>query len=147
MDEFPNMSRIDGLEEYLQSLKSYNTSCIITVQSIGQLKRLYEKEWDNVIGGCDTFLFMGSHDQETCEFISTCMNPITIHVCNCNVASREKCEKCKARRGMMSRQIFSPNELMMMPIEKCLIMIRGRRIIYDKKYDVMSHKNYKKIDN
>ena len=49
------------------------------MQNIQQIKALYEKEWESIIGNCDTLLFLGGGNEPTSlEFIVKLLGKETI---------------------------------------------------------------------
>ena len=59
-DEFPNIGEIPTFNEILAVARSYNIRICIVVQGLSQLKAIYEKTYDSIIGNCDTFTLLGS---------------------------------------------------------------------------------------
>ena len=58
MDEFANVSLPDDFEKILSVMRSRNVSVSIIIQNISQLKALFEKQWESIIGNCDEFLYL-----------------------------------------------------------------------------------------
>ena len=55
MDEFANVSLPDDFDKLLATMRSRNISVSIIIQNIAQLKALFEKQWESIIGNCDEF--------------------------------------------------------------------------------------------
>lgn len=70
LDEFPNIGEIPTFNEILAVARSYNIRICIVVQGLSQLKAIYEKTYDSIIGNCDTFTLLGSKDKETLDYVS-----------------------------------------------------------------------------
>ena len=58
-DEWANVAQPESYPKILATCRSYNIGLNIIVQNIQQIKALYEKEWESIIGNCDTLLFLG----------------------------------------------------------------------------------------
>ena len=58
-DEWANVAQPESYPKILATCRSYNIGLNIIVQNIQQIKALYEKEWEGIIGNCDTLLFLG----------------------------------------------------------------------------------------
>ena len=43
--------------------------CIV-LQGLSQLKAIYEKTWESIIGNCSIFTFLGTNDQDSREYVS-----------------------------------------------------------------------------
>lgn len=53
-DEWANVAQPESYPKILATCRSYNIGLNIIVQNIQQIKALYEKEWESIIGNCDT---------------------------------------------------------------------------------------------
>ena len=62
MDEFYNTPPPDRFDNVLSTCRSYNLSCAVILQDIGQLKTMFEKEWESLMAQCDEFLYLGGND-------------------------------------------------------------------------------------
>ena len=51
-------------------MRSRNISVSIIIQNIAQLKALYEKQWESIMGNCDEFLYLGGNESSTHKLIS-----------------------------------------------------------------------------
>ena len=70
MDEFANVSLPDDFDKLLATMRSRNISVSIIIQNIAQLKALYEKQWESIMGNCDEFLYLGGNETSTHKLIS-----------------------------------------------------------------------------
>ena len=70
MDEFANVSLPDDFDKLLATMRSRNISVSIIIQNIAQLKALFEKQWESIIGNCDEFLYLGGNETSTHQLIS-----------------------------------------------------------------------------
>ena len=59
IDEFANIGEIPNFVETLSVVRSYNIRICIVLQSITQLKALYEKTYEAIIGNCDIMTVLG----------------------------------------------------------------------------------------
>lgn len=64
-DEWANVAQPDSYPKILATCRSYNIGLNIIVQNIQNIKSLYEKEWEGIIGNCDTLLFLGGGNEPT----------------------------------------------------------------------------------
>ena len=51
-------------------MRSRNISVSIIIQNIAQLKALYEKQWESIMGNCDTHLVLAFQDPESARVFS-----------------------------------------------------------------------------
>lgn len=58
MDEFANVSLPNDFDKILSVMRSREVSVSIILQNLAQLKALFEKQWENIVGNCDEFLYL-----------------------------------------------------------------------------------------
>ena len=78
MDEFANVSLPDDFEKILSVMRSREVSVSIILQNLAQLKALFERQWESVVGNCDSFLFLGGNEKETHKYVSELLGKETI---------------------------------------------------------------------
>ncbi len=77
LDEFANIGEIPSFNEILSVSRSYNIRICVVIQGLSQLKAIYEKTYDSIIGNCDTFTLLGSKDKDTLDYVSDKLGKIT----------------------------------------------------------------------
>ena len=60
MDEFANVSLPDDFDKILSVMRSRGVSASIILQNLAQLKALFEKQWESIVGNCDSFLYLAA---------------------------------------------------------------------------------------
>lgn len=60
MDEFANVSLPNDFDKILSVMRSRAVSVSIILQNLAQLKALFEKQWESIVGNCDEFLYLRS---------------------------------------------------------------------------------------
>ena len=70
MDEFANVALPDEFDKLLATMRSREISVSIIIQNIAQLKALFEKQWESILGNCDAFLYLGGNEDSTHELVS-----------------------------------------------------------------------------
>ena len=70
MDEFANVALPDEFDKLLSTMRSREISVSIIIQNLAQLKALFEKQWESIVGNCDEFLYLGGNEQSTHEYVS-----------------------------------------------------------------------------
>lgn len=78
MDEFANISLPNDFEIKLSTMRSRNVFVSIILQNIAQLKALFEKQWESVLGNCDELLYLGGNEQGSHKYISELLGKATI---------------------------------------------------------------------
>ena len=83
LDEFCNVGKLLDFKKTISVVRGYGINCQIVVQSIAQLSDRYPvKEWEEIVGNCDTQLVLGCNDMMTSEYISKRCGSITIQLAN-----------------------------------------------------------------
>ena len=67
MDEFANVALPDEFDKLLATMRSREISVSIIIQNLAQLKALFEKQWESIVGNCDEFIYLGGNEQSTHE--------------------------------------------------------------------------------
>ena len=78
MDEFANVSLPDDFDKILSVMRSREVSVSIILQNLAQLKALFEKQWESIMGNCDEFLYLGGNEQGTHKYVSELLGKATI---------------------------------------------------------------------
>ncbi len=80
LDEFPNIGKIPNFGETLAVVRSYNIRICVVLQGISQLKAIYEKTWESIIGNCSLFTFLGTNDTDSNEYVAKRLGKTTVRV-------------------------------------------------------------------
>lgn len=142
LDEFANIGKIPEFEKKLATMRKYEISCTIILQSISQLKGMYEKDWAGIVGNCDTTIFLGGKDPETNKGISDDLGDATIIVRD-NSRSRGRNSNSSLSFKRSARKLMDPAEIQKIPDDECIVFIRGLQPFRGKKYVYEKHRNYK----
>lgn len=146
MDEFANIGEVPEFSEKLSTMRKYEISCTIVVQNIAQIKARYDKLYESIIGGCDTIIFLGSSENETCKYISDSLGETTIRTRN---ISRNHGNKSGSSESYSAtkRMLMTPNEVRNLDNSKCIVLIRGLDPFIDQKYDYTKHPHFMESGN
>jgi type IV secretion system protein VirD4 len=140
MDEFPNVSLPSDFDKILAVMRSRGLSVSIIIQNMAQLKALFEKEWESIVGNCDGFLYLGGNELSTHEYVSKLLGKETIDT---NTYNRSWGTRGNYTTNFQNagRDLMTPDEVRMLGNEYALLFIRGERPVIDFKYDLMKHPN------
>ncbi len=142
MDEFANVALPDEFDKLLSTMRSREISVSIIIQNLAQLKKLFEKEWESIVGNCDEFLYLGGNEQSTHEYVSKLLGKETIDM-NTYGQSKGRNGNYSTNWQITGRELMTPDEVRMMDNKYSLLFIRGERPIMDLKYDILKHPNIK----
>lgn len=68
----------DDFDKILSVMRSKGVSVSIILQNLAQLKALFEKQWESIVGNADEFLYLGGNEQSTHKFVSELLGKATI---------------------------------------------------------------------
>ena len=140
MDEFANVALPDEFDKLLSTMRSREISVSIIIQNLAQLKALFEKQWESIVGNCDEFLYLGGNEQSTHEYVSKLLGKETIDT-NTYGRSRGRNGNYSTNYQLAGRELLTPDEVRMLDNRYALLFIRGERPIQDYKYDILRHPN------
>ena len=145
-DEWANVAQPESYPKILATCRSYNIGLNIIVQNIQQIKALYEKEWESIIGNCDTLLFLGGKEKTTLKEMEELLGKETIDTFNTG-ESRGREVSHSLNYQKLGKSLMTMDELAVMDGGKCILQLRGVRPFLSEKYDITKHPNYKYLSD
>ena len=142
MDEFANVSLPDDFDKILSVMRSRGVSVSIILQNLAQLKALFEKQWESIVGNCDEFLYLGGNEQSTHKYVSELLGKETIDT-NTYGKSSGRSGNYSTNYQISGRELMTPDEVRMLDNRYALLFICGERPVMDLKYDILKHPNVK----
>lgn len=140
MDEFANVSLPDDFDKILSVMRSRGVSVSIIIQNLAQLKALFEKQWESIVGNCDEFVYLGGNEQSTHKYVSELLGKETIDV-NSYGRSDGIRGNFSTNYQISGRELLTADEVRMLDNQYAIVFVRGERPIIDYKYDLLSHPN------
>ena len=140
MDEFANVSLPDDFDKILSVMRSREVSVSIILQNLAQLKALFEKQWESIVGNCDSFLYLGGNEQSTHKYVSKLMGKENLDL-NTYGKSHGRNGSYSTNYQQTGRDLLTPDEVRMLDNKYAILFIRGERPIKDLKYDILKHPN------
>ena len=140
MDEFANVSLPDDFDKILSVMRSRSVSVSIILQNLAQLKALFEKQWESIVGNCDEFLYLGGNEQSTHKYVSELLGKSTIDT-NTYGKSEGRSGSYSTNYQISGRELLTPDEVRMLDNRYAILFIRGERPVLDFKYDILKHPN------
>ena len=131
MDEFANVSLPDSFENKLSTMRSRNISASVIIQNISQLKALFEKQWESIIGNCDEFLYLGGNEPSTLKtIVEYYLGKETIDT-NTYGRTRGRNGSYSTNLQIAGRELMTPDEVRMMDNRYAILFIRGEHPVMD----------------
>ncbi len=141
MDEFANICLPKDFEKYLATFRKYGVSASIILQDLSQLKALYEKEWQSIVGNCDSLLYLGGNEESTCKYISELIGKQTIKT-NTFGFNRGRNGGSSKNEQQLGRELLTPDEVRSLNNRYCVLLLRGEPPIMDLKFSLREHPAY-----
>ena len=135
LDEYCNIGYMEGMADALNSIRGFNMSCQIVVQSLSQWQEKYPgKEWENQLGTFNQTLYMGCNDMTSAKYISEKCGNITISVTNNQMPLMPlfspiytSTRPYSQTRSNTQRALMQPDEILRLDYQKCIAMFQGHK--------------------
>ena len=142
---------IPDLSRKISVIRSRNISMSCVFQNLAGLQNRYPKnQWQEILGNSDVSLFLGCVDELTASYISDRSGEVSVHV-----ESKAKqlgtwrisnyTPEYRETTGVGKRKLLTMDEVLRLPINKALIIIRGRKLLMVDKCDYTRHPSSKKL--
>ena len=142
MDEFANVALPDDFDKILSVMRSRNVFVSIILQNLSQLKAIFEKQWESIVGNCDQFLYLGGNEQSTHKYVTELLGKETIDT-NTYGKSTGHSGSYSTNYQSTGRELLTADEVRMLDNNKAILLIRGEKPVIDFKYDILKHPNVK----
>ena len=151
LDEFNNIGRIGGAPDgsdfcrSLSVIRSRDIRVLLAVQSLGQLQNRYPNNlWAEIVGNCDIQLMLGCTDDVTADYISERSGEMSIQIDSTmtvkkTVAVVQVIPQYREMQGHGRRKLLTADEVLRLPHEELLVIIRGQNILKLNKFDYTKH--------
>lgn len=143
LDEFANIALPDNFNQIMATARSRNMAFTIALQNNEQIETLYEKWHKTIISNCDSYIFLGSSEFETCEYFSKLLGKETISYFTAE--PNQKGFLPVRRETKVGRELMMPDELRKFDNRKTILFIRGEDPVMDYKINLKRCKNYKEL--
>ena len=142
---------IVDLTKKISTIRSRQLSISCIFQNHPQMQNRYpQNQWQEIIGNCDTQLFLGCTDEMTAEFISKRSGEVSVAV-----SSKAKqlntwrvsdyTPQYRETNSIGKRKLMTPDEVLRFPLDQALIILRGQKVLKVEKYDYILHPESKKL--
>lgn len=81
--------------------------------NLAQLKALFEKQWESIVGNCDEFLYLGGNEQSTHKYVSELLGKETIDA-NTFGKSSGRSGNYSTNYQISGRELLTPDEVRML---------------------------------
>ena len=144
MDEFANVALPDDYQKILSTSRSRNISFAIVLQDKSQIEKLFETLYKTIMACCSVWLFLGSNEKETCEYISSLIGKETVYVKSYSRSFGTN-SSYTVNTQKQQRDLMYPDEIRRKANRIAILIIEGEDALRDDKYDMKEHKFYKMV--
>ena len=144
LDEFANIGKIPDFDKKIATFRKYWISSDIIIQSLDQLRKMYEDNIGLIIGNCNIIICLGTTDKEDSEFFSELLGQKTVDVVSHNFDNKGIfVGTTGGNYSADAENLMRPEDVRSMKPDECLIIINTQQPFKAKKYPATAHPNYK----
>lgn len=118
---------------------------MLAVQSLGQLQNRYPNNlWAEIVGNLDVQLMLGCTDEVSAEYFSARSGDMSVEINSTmtvrkTIAVAQVIPQYRQTEGQGRRRLLTPDEVLRIPNEELLVVIRGHNVLKLKKFDYADH--------
>ena len=147
LDELPSIGNIPDLGRKLATVRKYGVNVIPIVQLISQLDNRYSPaERDEIIGCCDTQIWLGSNDIASAEVLSERSGTMTVDISS-KSENIDFDTQAKLTSSVDKRPVLTVDEVLRLPLDDEIIVLRGQNVMKLKKYKFSEYPDFEKVKN
>ena len=118
---------------------------MLAVQSLGQLQNRYPNNlWAEIVGNLDVQLMLGCTDEVSAEYFSARSGDMSVEINSTmtvrkTIAVAQVIPQYRQTEGQGRRRLLTLDEVLRIPNEELLVVIRGHNVLKLKKFDYADH--------
>ena len=142
---------IPDLSRKISVIRSRNLSMSCVFQNLAGLQNRYPyNQWQEILGNCDVQLFLGCTDQLTAEYVSQRTGIASVAVSSTSKALStlrisDYTPQYRESSGVGKRPVLTPDEVLRLPVDEALVILRGHKVLKVHKMDYSLHPAYKQL--
>ena len=148
LDEFANLGTIPNFSEILAVVRKYNIRLCVVLQGLSQLKAIYEKTFDSIIGNCSIFTFLGTNDQESKEYVFKKLGKTTVRT-DTKSHNRGNQGGGTDNESFAARDLLAPDEISRALKKgkngKCIVFVDEYNPFFLDKFNTLKHPLISKV--
>jgi type IV secretion system protein VirD4 len=137
LDEFANIGRIPEIDKVCALGRSRGIMIQIAIQNLGQMKGLYarEKAWEAVLGNMPVKICLSTDDLDTARYFTNMMGDARVYDISesRDISTPWAGLEVKKRESTKDKHVMAPWELLQLPEDDCIVLLRGKRPSYMQK--------------
>ena len=150
-EELTACGTISELSRRISVIRSRNISMSCVFQNLAGLQNRYpQNQWQEILGNCDVQLFLGCTDQLTAEYVSQRTGIASVAVSSTSKALStlrvsDYTPQYRESSGVGKRPVLTPDEVLRLPVDEALGILRGHKVLKVRKMDYSLHPAYKQL--
>lgn len=140
LDEFATTGEIPNFLGIIATVRKYNIGVDVIIQDYTQLKKMYKEDWETIDSNCPFTLFLGGSGVTNNEHLVKKIGQATKRKGNTSIDGNQK---TSGSYDTKNRDLIQAAELGRLEYENEVILISGEQPLFETKYDVLNHPNYK----
>lgn len=151
LEELPAVGSILDFHKKIAVTRSRGLNITAYFQSIGQLENRYpDNEWSDIISNCDTQVVMGVNDPKTALFVSkrageSSVDVQTVSTMKKTITPVQLVPEYRETEGIGRRMLLTESEVQRLPINECLVILRGHQVLKLDKFFYKRHPESRKL--
>lgn len=125
LDEFPALGKFDRVAQDMAQTRSLGVHMHIVVQTFQQLLDIYGKGWERFQGTSACTHVLGARDVFTAEQVSKLLGTTTVKTSGQSQTRGQSGGSQSESSNYAARALMTPDELLVMPTERCLAIVGG----------------------
>lgn len=144
LDEFANIGKIPDFDKKIATFRKYGISSDIIIQSLAQLRKMYEDNIGLIVGNCNIIICLGTTDKEDSEFFSELLGQKTVETISHSFDNKGIFVSGNGGNySVDAENLMRPEDVRGMKPDECLVFISTQNPFKAKKYPATVHPNYK----
>lgn len=145
LDEMNNIGVIPDFSRRLSTIRSRALQVLMCCQNLPQIQNRYPNNlWAELVGNADTQLMLGCTDDVTAEYFSARSGDMTVEVNSFmttrqSIAVAQVIPQYRYTEGLGRRRLLTPDEVLRLPNDELLVIIRGQKVLRARKFDYTGH--------
>lgn len=150
-EEITACGTISELSRRISVIRSRGISISCVFQNLAGLQNRYpQNQWQEILGNCDIQLFLGCTDPLTAEYVSARTGVASVAVSSSSKVLNtfrlsNYTPEYRETSGVGRRPVLTPDEVLRLPIEEALVIVRGKKVLRVRKMDYSQHPAYRKL--
>lgn len=139
LDEFFNIGKINDFDNIISTCRSLRISVDIILQSIVQLKEMYDDKEGKITSNCSNIILLAANDMEDMKWTSDMIGQTTVVSESVSLDHKGIGGASGGSLSENSQLLLRPEQIRKLKTDECLIVTSSQDPLKDKKYNATEH--------